>query len=94
MASVRLPMFWTVTVRRLSLLAADGDELVLREAFAREFAQSGAEAFFDEALLALLFAADVLEFGHASSASEPSGWILRSMASASCCKDELLWEAS
>jgi len=40
------------------------------------------KAFFNEALLALLIATDAAEFGEASSAREPSGWILRSMDSA------------
>jgi len=39
-------------------LAADGDQLVLRGAFAGEFAQGGTEALFNEALLALLVVAD------------------------------------
>ena len=44
-------------------VAADGDEVFLRGAFAGELAQGGAEGFFDGALLALLLAADAAEFG-------------------------------
>ena len=44
-------------------VAADGDEIFLRCAVAGELAQRGAEAFFNEALLALLIAADAAELG-------------------------------
>ena len=44
-------------------VAADGDEVFLRGAFGGELAQGGAEGFFDDALLALLLAADAVELG-------------------------------
>ena len=44
-------------------VAADGDEVFLGGAFAGELAQGGAEALFDDALLAFLLAADAAEFG-------------------------------
>jgi hypothetical protein len=64
-------------------VAADGDEVFLGCAVGGELAQGGAEGFFNDALLALLLAADAVQFGEASSASEPSGWMVRSMDSAS-----------
>jgi len=63
-------------------VAADGDEVFLGGAVRRELAQGGAEGFFNLALLAFLLAADAVEFGDALSASEPSGWMVRSMDSA------------
>ena len=44
-------------------VAADGDEVFLGCAFLGELAEGGAEAFFDDALLALLLAADAAQFG-------------------------------
>src|ERR1035437_6500784 len=44
-------------------VAADGDEVFLGCAVAGELAQSGTEAFFDDALLALLIAADAAQLG-------------------------------
>ena len=44
-------------------VAADGDEVFLRGAFAGELAERGAEGIFDDALLAFLLAADAAEFG-------------------------------
>ncbi len=54
-------------------VAADGDEVVLGGAVAGELAEGGAEALFDEALLALLLARMRPSSGEASSAREPSG---------------------
>ncbi len=44
-------------------VAADGDEVFLGGAVAGKLAQCGAKGFFDDALLALLLAADAAEFG-------------------------------
>ncbi len=44
-------------------VAANGDEVFLRGALGGEFAQGGAEALFDDALLALLLAADAGQLG-------------------------------
>ena len=44
-------------------VAADGDEVFLRGAFAYEFAQGRAERLLYGALLSLLLAADAIEFG-------------------------------
>ena len=44
-------------------IAADGDEVFLRRAVGGKLAQGGAKAFFDEALLALLLAANAAQFG-------------------------------
>ena len=44
-------------------VATDGDEVFLGSALAGEFAQRGAQAFFDNAPLALLFAADAAQLG-------------------------------
>ncbi len=44
-------------------VATDGDEVFLCGTFAGELAQRGAEGFFDGSLLALLLAADAIEFG-------------------------------
>ena len=44
-------------------LAADGDEVFLGRAFLGELAQRGAQAFFDDALLALLVASDAAQLG-------------------------------
>ena len=63
-------------------LAANGDQVFLRRAFWRACAvRSG--GFFDQTLLALLLAANSRSSGEALSASEPSGWMVRSMDSAS-----------
>ena len=42
-------------------VAADGDEVILGCAVAGELAQRGAQAFFDEALLPLLIAANAAQ---------------------------------
>jgi hypothetical protein len=44
-------------------VAADGDQFFLRGPVAGELAEGGAEGFLDDALLALLIAADAVEFG-------------------------------
>ena len=44
-------------------VAANGDEVFLCGAFGGEFAQGGTQAFFDDALLALLLAANAAQLG-------------------------------
>ena len=39
------------------------DQVFLRGAVSRELAEGGAQAFFDDALLALLFAANAVQLG-------------------------------